>query len=118
MSCEDYRRLLSAYLDDSIDEVRRTGLRTHLRSCEDCRAHAVAEEPTLAFSLMAPRDPSTRKIEACVTGVMAGIRHDELERRLRPSRRPWLAAAAALLVVISGAVWWWKTPTVRWCPGT
>jgi anti-sigma factor RsiW len=120
MSCDDYRELLRAYLDDSLDEVRRTGFRAHLRSCPECRELAVAEEPTLMFSLAGGREPSRDRIEACVTAVVAGVRQDRLQQRLRHSRRRWLAAAAAVvLAVIVGAAWWinaggsGETPTLQ-----
>ena len=107
MSCEVYRDLLPAYLDESLDEVRRTGFRSHLSSCAGCREFAVRIEPTLVFSLARYSDPSPDRIEACVTAVVAGVRQEQLERRLRPSRRPWLAAAAAVVVAIIAASMWW-----------
>lgn len=107
MSCEAYRELLPAYLEDRLDEVRRTGFRAHLRTCAACRDHVGAEEPSLLLSLAVRRQPPREKVEACVTAVIAGIRQERLHQRLRPSRRPWLAAAAVvLLAVIAGAVWW------------
>lgn len=107
MSCEDYRALLSAYLDESLDEVRRTGFRAHLRSCDRCRDLALTEDPTLLFSLSANEPPAPERIEACVTAVVAGVRQGELEKRLRPSRRPWLAVAAAVLMAIIASTAWW-----------
>jgi len=109
MSCEDYRALLSAYLEESLDEVRRTGFRAHLRSCDQCRDFAIAEDPTLVFSLARGSDPAPERIEACVTAVIASVRQERLERRLRPSRRPWLAVAAALLMAVIASTAWWLT---------
>jgi predicted anti-sigma-YlaC factor YlaD len=110
MSCEVYRELLPAYLDDSLDEVRRTGFRAHLRACDDCRRAAVSAEPTLAFSLVRPQEPAQDRIETCVTSVIAGIRRERLEKRLQPSRRPWFAAAAVVvLAIIAATVWWLNT---------
>jgi len=107
MSCESYRELLPAYLDDSLDEVRRTALRAHLSTCDECRAAAIRREPTLALSLAGGPEPPEERVEACVTAVMAGVRRERLERQLKPARRPWLAAAAAVVVaVIASAVWW------------
>lgn len=107
MSCEVYRELLPAYLDESLDEVRRTGFRSHLKSCAECREFAIEAEPTLVFSLARCTDPSPDRIEACVHAVVAGVRQEKLERRLRTSRRPWLAAAAAVVVAIIAASMWW-----------
>jgi anti-sigma factor RsiW len=107
MSCEDYRELLTEYLDDSLDEVRRAGFRAHLKRCAECRDLAIAEDPTFLLSLAGRREPSAEKIEACVTGVMAGIRQEQLQKRLRPSRRPWLAAAAAVVLAIIASTAWW-----------
>jgi predicted anti-sigma-YlaC factor YlaD len=111
MSCDAYRELISAYLDDSLDEVRRTGFRAHLRSCARCREFAVSEDPSLALILAEPKPPESERVEACVTAVMAGIRRDRLERRLRPSRRPWLAAAAAVVIAVVAASWWYLAPS-------
>lgn len=107
MSCEVYRELLPAYLDDSLDEVRRTGFRAHLGSCSECRDLAVAQEPTLIFSLSRRSEPSPERIEACVASVVAGVRQERLQKQLRPSRRPWLAAAAAVMVAIIASTAWW-----------
>jgi anti-sigma factor RsiW len=107
MSCEVYSELLPAYLDDSLDEVRRAGFRAHLRACDDCRKMAITEEPTLVFSLARRSEPSPERIEACVTSVVAGIRQERLQRRLRPSHRSWFAAAAVVvLAIIASTVWW------------
>ena len=109
MSCEVYRELLPAYLDDSLDEVRRTGFRTHLRSCAECRGFVIAEEPTLLFSLAPQSEPSPERIEVCVASVMAGVRQERLRQRLRPSRRGWLAAAAVFVLAIIAATAWWTS---------
>jgi len=106
MSCESYRELLPAYLDDSLDEVRRSGLRAHLSACPECRDFAIGLEPTLLFSLADRSEPSSERIEACVGAVVAGVRQEQLQRRLRPSRRPWLAAAAAVVMAIAAGSMW------------
>lgn len=107
MSCETYRELLAAYLDDSLDEVRRAGFRAHLRSCESCREQLLAAEPTLVFALAPRREPDRERVEACVAAVTAGIRQERLKRQLRGPRRTWLAAAAAVVVALAGAGGWW-----------
>jgi predicted anti-sigma-YlaC factor YlaD len=107
MSCEVYRELLPAYLDESLDEVRRAGFRAHLTSCSECRELAIAAEPTLIFSLSRRSGPSSERIEACVTSVIAGVRQERLQKQLRPSRRPWLAVAAAVMLAIIASTAWW-----------
>lgn len=108
MSCDAYRELLDGYLEDTLDEVRRTGFRSHLESCPECRTFAVAAEPTLVLSLAGRHEPSAERVEANVAAVMAGIRHEQLKRRLRASsRRSWLAAAAVVLLSIVAAAAWW-----------
>jgi len=107
MSCEDYRELLDEYLDDSLDEVRRAGFRAHLKKCAECRALAIAEDPSFLLSMAGRPEPSADRIEACVIGVMTGIRQEQLQERLRPSRRPWFAAAAAVVLAIIASTFWW-----------
>lgn len=107
MSCESYRELLTAYLDDSLDEVRRAGFRSHLQGCAECRGYAISQEPTLVFSLARPTEPGPEKIEACVSAVVAGVRREQLQRELRSPRRRWLAAAAAVVIAVIASTAWW-----------
>ncbi|MCU0303958.1 MAG: zf-HC2 domain-containing protein [Thermoanaerobaculales bacterium] len=114
MSCEVFRELLPAYLEDRLDEVRRAGFRAHLRSCAACREHAAAAEPTLLLSLARRCEPAPEAVEACVAAVVAGIRQERLERRLGPVWRPWFAAAAAVVLALVATFAWWL---VRPAPG-
>jgi anti-sigma factor RsiW len=107
MNCASCRELLTAYLDETLDEVRRNQFRTHLRSCARCREHALGEEPTLVFALTDRPEPEPAEVEACVAAVVAGIRHDRLRRQLRSPRRGWLAAAAAVLIAVTATATWW-----------
>ena len=68
----------------NLDEVRRTGFRAHLKRCAECRDLAIAADPTFLLSLAGRPEPSADRIEACVTGVMSGIRQEQLQQRLRP----------------------------------
>ncbi|NOZ23262.1 MAG: hypothetical protein GXP25_19490 [Planctomycetes bacterium] len=38
MSCEDYKELLMAYIDDEIDEAGRARFKEHIGRCERCRS--------------------------------------------------------------------------------
>ena len=38
MSCEDYKQLLMAYIDDESDEADRERLEKHIGQCERCRS--------------------------------------------------------------------------------
>jgi predicted anti-sigma-YlaC factor YlaD len=106
MNCEIFRETIGSYVDETIEEGRRTWFRTHLRKCPTCREIALREEPSLLF-VMAPAEPADPEaIEACTAAVMGRIRQDRFERRLHRRRRPWLAAAAAAVMVISGGLAW------------
>jgi len=105
MNCEIFREMIGSYVDETLEEGRRSWFRAHLRECPKCRKSALREEPSLLFA-MAPAAPSeSEAIEACAAAVMGRIRQDRLERRLH-RRRPWLAAAAAAIVVVSGGLAW------------
>jgi hypothetical protein len=107
MQCEEFVRLIDAYVDDALDEHRRHGWRDHLRSCAECRERALAAEPTLLLGLASAQEPAPQRVEDCVRSVQAMIRQERLQRRLGPRRpRPWMAAAAAVIMALGlGAVW-------------
>jgi anti-sigma factor (TIGR02949 family) len=44
MRCEDALRLLAAYLDQEIGEVRRADLERHLETCRSCYSRAEFEK--------------------------------------------------------------------------
>lgn len=122
MSCEEFDRLLQAYLDERLEGEPRAEVRRHLSSCPRCRERALGREPTLLLTLAERRPPRPRDVEACVASVMSQVRQGELGRRIhRPRRRWWLAAAAAAAVAIGAGVTWrggWvdgppAAPTVR-----
>jgi len=106
MNCEIFREMIGSYVDETIEEGRRTWFRTHLRECPSCREIALRAEPSLLF-VLAPAEPGDPEaIEACTAAVMGRIRQDRLERRLHRRRRPWLAAAAAAIMVVSAGLAW------------
>jgi predicted anti-sigma-YlaC factor YlaD len=110
MDCTEFHQLLDAYLDEKLDESRRSEFRSHLRECASCREWARSEEPTLLFVVDESDPVDMTRIEACAVTVTGQIRQQRLSRRLRSNRRPWLAAAAAAVLVVVGAAAWQLVP--------
>ena len=110
MNCQKFQMQLDAYRDDRLDEADRVLFRDHLASCLQCRAVAIAHDPTFMFVGIPTRDTDPTAVQSCVDAVSAMVRQDRLERRLQPRRRSWLAAAAAVLVVLTGSVFWHFAP--------
>ena len=115
MRCSQAQKLVSEYVDGSLDERRAAELEKHLASCEDCREvlkdlQSIVREAR-EMKMVIPPDTAWQKI----SGALAGPRLEEpvrgevrLERPVRAFfafRRPlWTAAAAALLVVVVGGL--------------
>ncbi len=107
MSCEEFDRLLDAYLDERLEGEKRAEVRQHLGACPRCRERAFRCEPTLLLTLAERRPPRPQDVDACVASVMSQVRQRQLERDIhRPRRRWWLAAAAAAVVAIGAGVTW------------
>ena len=106
MTCDNFHDLLESYLNDALDEPERQAFRQHLRSCERCRERAVIADPTLLFAAVAPTEPRSARVERVAEAVVAQIRQERLDRRVRPRIRGWLAAAAAMLILVAGASAW------------
>lgn len=106
MNCLEFRELLDAYLEESLEEERRRMFRRHLRECASCRERAVSEDPTLLFAAAPETLVSEADIEACAAAVTAQIKQQRLARSLSRRRRPWLAAAAAAVILIAGGLSW------------
>jgi len=104
MDCTRFEELLPRYLAEELNEDERTDWREHLLTCPRCRVAALEREPTLLFALASRKEGEPAAARFCADSVSAAIRRDRLERRIRPRRRPWLAAAAALLVAVGGGV--------------
>jgi len=107
MSCEEFDRLLDAYLDERLEGEPRAEVRRHLADCPRCREHAFRREPALLLTLAERQPPRSQAVDACVASVMSQVRQRELDRRIRgPRRRWWMAAAAAAVVAIGAGVTW------------
>ena len=110
MNCSIFRDLLDPYLEESLEEDRRTWFREHLQRCSTCRDWALNAEPSLLFAIAPRPDPDAARVEACVNAVTSQIRQQRLAKRLHGRRRPWLAAAAAAVLVIAGGLLWQVMP--------
>ncbi len=104
MDCTRFQELLPRYLAEELPEDGRAAWREHLLACSSCRVTALEREPSLLFALAARRENDGARAQACADSVVASIRRERLERRIRPRRRPWLAAAAAAVVAIGGGL--------------
>jgi predicted anti-sigma-YlaC factor YlaD len=110
MNCVLFHDMLHDYLGDTLDEDRRSRVRHHLRECSECRAWAVARDPSLVFAAAAEPPVDASRVEACAASITAQIRQQRLRRRLPRHNRPWLAAVAAILIMVGGAVIWHLVP--------
>jgi len=115
MNCKHAQKLISEYVDGTLDERRAPSLEEHLAGCRDCRETfedfkgIVREARTL--KTVTPPDTAWDKI----SGTLAGARPAESPwkkeaARLRPARaffaarHPWLSAAAAALIIAVGGL--------------
>ena len=113
MRCSQAQKLVSEYVDGSLDERRASELEKHLAACEDCREvlkdlQGIVREAREMKTVTAP-DSVWQKISGALAGprleepVRGEVRHERPVRAFFAFRHPlWTAAAAALLVVIGG----------------
>lgn len=106
MECKKFGLSIGEYLDDSLGGDDRRAFRKHMQTCVQCRADAIACEPSLMFASIGSLETDDRAVDECAEAVTALIRQDRLSRRLTPRFRPWLAAAAACLVLLAGGFVW------------
>jgi anti-sigma factor RsiW len=111
MNCVLFHDMLDDYVGDTLDEDRRSRVRHHLRECSECRAWAVARDPSLVFAAAAEPPVDASRVEACAAAITAQIRQQRLRRRLPRHNRPWLAVAAAILIMVGGALVWQFVPS-------
>jgi predicted anti-sigma-YlaC factor YlaD len=110
MDCSEFRVLLDAYLEDTLEKDSRLVVRSHLSDCASCGEWARSVEPSLLFAMAESGPVDLARIEACAVAVTGQIRQQRLARRLQRRRRPWLAAAAAAAVALVGAGAWRLLP--------
>ncbi|OGD25929.1 MAG: hypothetical protein A2Y56_15870 [Candidatus Aminicenantes bacterium RBG_13_63_10] len=116
MNCKRAQKLISEYLDGTLDERRATQLKEHMAGCRDCREtyedfKGIVKEAR-NLKTVTPPDTAWEKI----SGTLAGARlvdSRKLDPTIRPSharpffavpRAAWLSAAAAVLVVAVGGL--------------
>ena len=83
-SCEEYKALVSALIDDEISDTDRVSLMAHLVECEECRLYwkdqLAIHEAMADMSAMAP--------VGFADGVMARVREtkqDQQKKKVNPS---------------------------------
>lgn len=101
MTCQELLPQLARLAALELDEAGETAARAHLATCPSCRAALVELEPT--YQLVFPLAAAGRveEDEVFVQGVLSGVHHRRVERRLgKPHWR--LAAAASVAGVVLG----------------
>jgi anti-sigma factor RsiW len=115
-SCSDIEPMLSAHLDDELDEATRGEVVTHLAACSSCRELLAGLERVRSALQGVPREVAPGRdlwpeIEA---GILA-----ETVVAFKPARRghvrrwalPLAAAAALVLVTATVTTWFTSRPT-------
>ncbi|MFE3449996.1 anti-sigma factor family protein [Nonomuraea sp. NPDC059194] len=74
-TCDELVEVITAYLDDALDQPARDGVRAHLAACEGCERHVEQFRVTIT----ALGDPPAEKLQA-------GMR-DRLLSAFREGRR-------------------------------
>jgi len=113
MRCSQAKKLVSEYVDGTLDERRAAELERHLDSCEECRElsrdfQGIVREAR-DMKTVTPPDTAWEKISGALAGPQIEEPAGRAVRRARPSRafflsrHPlWSAAAAALVLVVGG----------------
>jgi anti-sigma factor RsiW len=108
MICDEFRRMLGAYVDKELEVTRHPDLEKHLAGCPSC--NAAAEEINNFSSLIRMNIPVYKAPAALKAKIQASLR--------RESKPKWewfsrvglpLAYAAAVLVVSFVVPWTWRT---------
>ncbi len=99
---------LDAYLEDRLAPAESAAVRSHLASCDACRARAAEKDPLAHFAVLAEDRPPEGAMEGFLDSVLDGIAREEATV---PSPRRVSAAwpftpaalAASLLIMIAAA---------------
>jgi len=94
MSCEDYRQLITGYVDDELSVADRERLESHLRACHACRRE---REAMVAFkehlTMIKFKEPSDAELERYWSSI-----YNRLERGLG-----WILFSLGAIVVLCWA---------------
>jgi anti-sigma factor RsiW len=86
VTCMEFRPQISAYVADEMIPAVRSEFRSHLTACGECRAAAVAIEPTLLFSAPMRDEERPENVRAVLANVRAAVAVRETARRIeRPA---------------------------------
>lgn len=98
---KDYKKMIFAYLSGSLDGEERAAFERHLAVCPECRKElSEAEELNSFLDGFSPDPP-----EALKNGVMARIRAEKRQARLKRLWRIALPAAMLTVVIAAAAVY-------------
>ena len=105
MNHDEYRTMLSAFLDGELSDAERDGVLAHLETCEACRTY-LAELTALHDALGDMEEIDAP--EGFAAGVVARL-HEEKAPQAAKKRSPWrgiatLAACAAVVVLAVSAM--------------
>lgn len=111
MTCVEFQRRLSAYLDGELSRWKRWKVETHVRGCAECAGllrelEDVDQCLVAGVELCQERSAARDAITAAVMGRLPAM---PPASRPRPIVRAWatgLTVAALQLVAIGGAYWW------------
>lgn len=103
--CAIIRHSLGDYLRESLPAPQRSMLRDHLAACLDCRAAAVASDPTFRFARPLPQEvPADESLEI-LAAVRTGVDLLQAQRRLGSrARRVRLSASSAAAAAVAAAI--------------
>lgn len=111
MTCVEFQRRLSAYMDGELSRWKRWKVETHVRGCAECAGMLrelvdVDQCLTAGVEHCQERSAARDSITAAVMGRLPAM---PPASRPRPAMRVWatgIAVAALQLVAIGGAYWW------------